>query len=124
MLYKRSNYELIEKVRADERVREAFHVYRCFTEDNELWVSIWWLVYRKKERALRSEAFNGPIRTIAKVYQELTGRSPTTVDSATYRSPFADFVREVFKAEGLKPPAINAVRQTVSHGTFKVDFHR
>jgi hypothetical protein len=107
------SHEAIEQVRSDDRVREAFRLYRAYTEDNDFWIATWWLAWGKKKRDLESDTFNGLIPKIAKVYHEVTGRSPLTTDALTGKHPFGDFVQELFKREGLKPPAINAVRQAL-----------
>jgi hypothetical protein len=67
-------------------------------------------VRSKVRRAAEAELFNELIPKLSKVYRQVTGRSPTTTDSATHRHLFADFVRELFRREGLEPPAINAIK--------------
>lgn len=109
MLLKRSDQDVIEQVRSDPRVREAIDLcYNEFLDEKALLDMLMPLIKRLIQKDPRMV-----IGSIAKVYREVTGKSPRTWNGVTGKRPFDLFVADLFRQEGLRPPTGNQIKQAL-----------
>ena len=130
----------LEAVRNDPRVRKIIEAYRTILTSlagikaspgvikgvkaseamRRLIEFISWWEFGKEHKLddLPGGTVHIVIKVIAKVYHEVTGKSPRTVGSGAGevpegKHPFSAFVIEIFKQEGLEPPPINQIRKAI-----------
>jgi hypothetical protein len=122
MLHKPNASDLVEQVRADPKVREAFEIYRAFRgafgvqrvrqEDGSMLT--WGISHPEVKSTMEREEFDRLIAELEKVYRDSTGKSPLTWIGGNGWRVFYDFVIELFASEGLPWPAGNKIKRAMN----------